>query len=223
MHWILEYQLFLFDLDGLLVNTEEIHYQAYKSMLKNRGYDLTWDFMTYFGIAQKDAEAPKRYIYAEFPALEREEPNWEVLYAEKKETYLQLLQTESAPLLPGVEPFLLALQKENIKRCVVTHSARLFVDQLIKKNPVLATIPHWITREDYEQPKPAPDGYLKAIQTYAQAADRVIGFEDSSRGLRSLLATRATPILINAIDENLRDSFAKQGVRTFRSFEEVTI
>ena len=32
MRWISEYQLFLFDLDGLLVNTEELHYQAYKNM-----------------------------------------------------------------------------------------------------------------------------------------------------------------------------------------------
>src|SRR5690349_22870106 len=124
MNWISEYQLFLFDLDGLLVNTEALHYGAYKRMLAGRGYTLPWDFEKYFSIAQQDAEAPKRYIYAEFPKLQQEEPDWKVLYAEKKECYLDLLQTEAAPLMPGAEDLLLELKKQDVKRVVVTHSSR---------------------------------------------------------------------------------------------------
>src|SRR5690349_19987548 len=117
MNWISEYQLFLFDLDGLLVNTEALHYGAYKRMLAGRGYTLPWDFEKYFSIAQQDAEAPKRYIYAEFPKLQQEEPDWKVLYAEKKECYLDLLQTEAAPLMPGAEDFAARAQKARCKVC----------------------------------------------------------------------------------------------------------
>ncbi len=221
MRWISEFQLFLFDLDGLLVNTEELHFEAYKRMLKNRGYTLPWNFTKYFSIAQQDAEAPKRYIYAEFPALQQEVPDWSVLYAEKKHAYLELLETEAAPLMPGVEELLLALDAKNVQRVVVTHSAKHFVEALCDKNPILRTIPHWICREDYAMPKPAPDGYLKAITDFAEPEDRVIGFEDSSRGLRSLMATSATPVLVNAIDEGLRASMKDQGVKVFLSFNEV--
>jgi beta-phosphoglucomutase len=221
MDWISQFQLFLFDLDGLLVNTEEIHFNAYKVMLKNRGYNLTWDFPKYFSIAQQDAEAPKRYIYSEFPKLQQEEPAWSVLYAEKKHAYLDLLEQKEAPMLPGAEKLLLKLQELNVKRAVVTHSGKSLVDALCHKNPTLRTIPNWITREDYVSAKPAPDGYLKAIELLATDDDRVIGFEDSSRGLRALMATRATPVLVNSHDDVLCQTFSKQGVQVFTSLEEV--
>lgn len=220
MRWISEFQLFLFDLDGLLVNTEELHFGAYKRMLQQRGYTLGWDFPKYFKIAQQDAEAPKRHIYAEFPTLQQSEPDWSVLYAEKKQAYLDLLESEAAPLMPGVQQLLEALEQRAVKRAVVTHSGKSLVDALCKKNPTLRTIPNWITREDYRLPKPAPDGYLKAIGDFAEAGDRVIGFEDSSRGLRSLMATPATPILVNAIDEELREDVKQQGVKVFSTFLE---
>ncbi|MCE5294526.1 MAG: HAD family phosphatase [Chlamydiales bacterium] len=221
MRWISEFQLFLFDLDGLLVNTEELHFGAYKRMVERRGYFLPWSFTKYFSIAQQDAEAPKRHIYQEFPELLKEEPNWSVLYAEKKKAFLELLETESAPLMPGVEQLLSTLMQYGVKRVVVTHSPRHFVDILCEKNPVLQTIPNWITREDYDMPKPAPDGYLKAIAEFAKPNDKVVGFEDSSRGLRSLMATSATPVLINSIDDALCASSRAQGVKVFSNFFEV--
>jgi len=221
MDWILHYQLYLFDLDGLLVNTEEIHFEAYKQMLKGRGYHLPWDFPKYFSIAQQDAEAPKRYIYAEFPKLLQDEPDWAVLYAEKKACYQKLLETTEAPLMPGVEPFLEKLAINKKKRAVVTHSALTFVEALRKKNPTLSLIDHWITREDYSLPKPAPDGYLRAIELLADPGDKIIGFEDSSRGLRSLLQTPAKAILINPFDNALKSQYREQGVQVFSSFEEL--
>jgi len=221
MRWIFDYQLFLFDLDGLLVNTEELHYQAYKQMLHDRGYELPWDFLTYFSIAQKDSEAPKRHIYAMFPQLAKEEPRWEVLYQEKKIAYIALLQKSQVPLLPGAKELLFALKQENCNTCVVTHSRLAYVEELKKQNPVLSTIQHWITREDYVAPKPDPEGYLKAIELYAKPQDRIIGFEDSYRGLQALRATKAKPILVNSIDERLRKNIAKEGVLTFTSLTEL--
>ena len=220
MQWIYQYQLFLFDLDGLLVNTEELHFKAYVEMCRTRGYHLPWDFVTYYKIAQQAADAPKRFIYQEFPKLELEEPRWEILYAEKKRIYLQLLENEPVPLLPGAKRILNELQKANICRCIVTHSQAELVRAISKKNPILQSVPHWFTREDYERPKPSPDGYLKAISTLTKPDDKIIGFEDSSRGLRSLMATKATSILINAFEEDLRKEFSKLGVRSFLSLEE---
>ncbi|MDB6080998.1 MAG: HAD-superfamily hydrolase [Chlamydiia bacterium] len=221
MHWIKKYQLFLFDLDGLLVNTEELHFRAYKEMCLQRGYHLPWDFAQYFSIAQLDAQAPERYIYAEFPELKKEEPLWSILYAEKKKAYLTLLAQEPAPLLPGVEVLLTALEKVNKKRCVVTHSALALVELIREQNPILQTIPHWFTREDYQNPKPSPDGYLKAIQALAVPSDQIIGFEDSLRGMRALMATKAYPVLVNSIDQKTKAIFEKEGVATFNSFIEL--
>lgn len=221
MSWIDRYDLFLFDLDGLLVNTEELHYRAYVTMCKNRGVHLDWDFKKYFSIAQQDAEAARRQMFHEFPDLHAQEPNWDVLYAEKKRAYIELLQTEAAPLLPGAIGLLELLARHHKKRCVVTHSQKELVDLLRQKNPVLHSIPHWFTREDYSKPKPSPDGYLKAIEELSQPQDKIIGFEDSRRGLTSLLQTGAKAVLVNDFDTSMREEFQKKGVFTFSSLVEV--
>lgn len=219
MDWISNYQLFLFDLDGLLVDTEQLHWRAYAKMCSDRGYKLDWDFITYFKIAQQDAQSLQQAIYKKLPALQKEEPNWHLLYTEKKAALRKLMQSEEIPLMPGVAKLLEALEKRHIKRCVVTHSSQDLVAQIQEKNPVLRSIPHWITKEQYAHPKPAPDGYLQAISRFATEKDAIIGFEDSTRGMESLLQTRATPIYINALDADTRAYFAGKGVAVFSSFE----
>ena len=73
-------------------------------------------------------------------------------------------------------------------RCVVTNSNLAMINSIRARIPVFGSIQHWITREDYEKPKPDPECYLKAIALYGKKGDRIIGFEDSVRGLTSLEA-----------------------------------
>ena len=194
MHWIHRYQLFLFDFDGLLVNTEELHYRAYVRMCANRNIDLTWNFFQYSELAHHSATGLKEKLYIEFPSLHGIE--WSILYEEKKKAFLQILEEGSAELMPGVHSLLETLQQANINRCVVTHSSLTLISTIRKQNPILNTIPHWITREDYSQPKPHSESYQVAIRNFANASDRIIGFEDSPRGLSALKGTQAVPILI---------------------------
>jgi beta-phosphoglucomutase len=196
MQWILHYQVFLFDFDGLLVDTERLHYQAYINMCAQRGFQLNWSFHRFSAAAHHKATDLRDQIYAEFPNLYASEPDWQVLYEEKKHHFLDLIENGNVPLLPGATDLLLALQEADIKRCVVTHSATSLIQRIRQQNPILDTIPHWITREDYTHPKPHPECYQFAIAKLAQSNDRIIGFEDSPRGLHALLETKAKPILI---------------------------
>ncbi|MDP1879423.1 MAG: HAD family phosphatase [Parachlamydiaceae bacterium] len=196
MHWIKQFQLFLFDFDGLLVDTEYLHYQAYIEMCARRGFQLNWSYPRYSNAAHHDSNALRDQIYAEFPDLNLQEPDWSVLYEEKREILHSLLERGIVPLIPGVANLLIALQKENIRRCVVTHSSIQLVNRIRNQNPLLNTIPHWITREDYFLPKPHPECYQYAIKKLGQPNDQIIGFEDSPRGLNALLGTIATPVLV---------------------------
>jgi beta-phosphoglucomutase len=209
MQWIHHYQLFLFDFDGLLVNTEEIHYQAYKRMCAGRGFQLKWDFNRYTQAAHLDADALRDQIYAEFPALQNQEPNWNV-------------HEGAVQLMPGVDQLLRALQEAQILRCVVTHSALELIQIIRSQNPVLNTIPNWITREDYARPKPHPDCYQLAIERFAKPQDQVIGFEDTPRGLNALRQTRAQAILICPADYCHLQELKEQGVQHYASFNAIT-
>jgi beta-phosphoglucomutase len=186
MDWIQKFDLFLFDFDGLLVNTEELHFAAYREMCQRRGYKLDWTLSEFFLAAHFDSSGLKNGIYREFPALFEQEPRWEVLYAEKKQCYQELLEKGDLSLLPGVEEVLIALEKAGKRRCVVTNSPKIQVDLIKEKLPLLKTIPVWLTRENYKEPKPHPECYLTALKLLGQPNDRVVGFEDSTRGLKAL-------------------------------------
>lgn len=220
LRWVHKYQLFLFDFDGLLVNTEELHFAAYVEMCRQRGFELTWNIKHFFEAAHFSATGLREAIYKEFPALLRQEPVWNTLYAEKQAAYMRLLKSERLSLMPGVAPLLQALEKANIKRCVVTNSTREQVESVQHSLPMLCTIPYWITREDYVHPKPDPQCYQQAIARYATHQDQVIGFEDSMRGYQALVGSGAKAVLI-------ADPFHPQlkalpnGVLHFASFEEV--
>lgn len=222
MQWIHQYQLFLFDFDGLLVNTEEIHYQAYIKMCADRGFNLTWTFNRYSDAAHHSATALQEQLYAQFPDLKAQEPNWNVLYEEKKAAFLYLVQEGAAHLMPGVHPLLLALDEANIKRCVVTHSPTPLVNLIREQNPILNTIPNWITREHYNYPKPHPECYLIAIQKLSKPTDQIIGFEDSPRGLKALLETTAKAVLVCPPDYPYVPKLIAESITYYPSFTAIT-
>jgi len=221
MQWIYDYDLFLFDFDGLLVNTEKLHYRAYCSMLENRGFDLGWDFTRYIQAAHYRAEGLEEQIYRQLPALYNQEPNWKILYEEKKRALLALFCTGEVELMPGVERLLKALADAQIRRCVVTHSDEELVSIIHEKNRVLHTIPNWITRHDYTHPKPDPECYRKAIEMYGEKGDRVIGFEDSPRGLKALMGTDAQAVFVTDLSYPETDTFLKEGVLHFNSLSDL--
>ena len=218
MDWVHQYQLFLFDFDGLLVNTEEIHYNAYKTMCARRGFNFSWDFNRYCQAAHYDANALRDQLFIEFPELQRQEPDWSVIYAEKKKALKELLSEGSVKLMPGVEELLNKIQESQIKSCVVTHSPDEMVNLIRKQLPILNTIPFWITREHYDQPKPSPECYIKAIDLLAQPHDKVIGFEDTPRGLKALFGSRARPVIICQAQYPELPSFVEAGALHFPSF-----
>jgi HAD superfamily hydrolase (TIGR01509 family) len=100
--------------------------------------------------------------------------------------------------MPGVAEVLEALAEKGKKRAVVTNSPKEQIDVIKEKLPLLKTIPLWITREDYREAKPAPDGYLKAMGELMIPGDRVIGFEDTIKGLQALLAAGVTGVLVSS-------------------------
>lgn len=191
MRWIRQFDLFLFDMDGLLVDTEKLHYRAYQILCERNRATLPFDFPEYLKVAHLSDEGLKQAL---LPLLGGGE--WSEHYEEKKKLYMELIASGEITLMPGVEKLLDSLSVQKIKRCVVTHSSKEQVSVIKKALPILNTIPLWVTREDYDAAKPAPDGYLKAIELLADPGDAIVGFEDSFRGFSALKGTYALPVLI---------------------------
>lgn len=191
------YDLFLFDFDGLLVDTEALHFEAYQKTIQARGWALPWSWSQYCQNAHLSATSLRQALYKEFPPLQ-EEP-WETFYAEKKSVYQDLLHKGKLGLMPGVKTLLQELHDSGKEHCVVTHSPRVQVEMIRSFLPELGTIPHWFTREDYQEPKPSPECYQTALQRLQKEGMRAVGFEDTPKGLRALLGNDLDRYLISEV------------------------
>lgn len=219
--WFEKYELILFDFDGLLVDTENLHFLAYQKMCSNRGYKLLWTFEDFCKIAHFSAHGLRKALYETFPLLHKEEPSWEVLYREKKAAYEELLDEGHLTLMPGVESLLQTLEKQNKPRVVVTNSPKIQIEKIKAKIPTLSSIPLWITREDYTLAKPSPDGYLTALRHFNVPGKLAIGFEDSFKGLQALYAAHVKGILICPPDYPQVAEAQKIGAPWFSSLAEI--
>jgi len=212
-----EYQLYLFDFDGLLVDTEQLHYAAYMEMSRRNGYPLDWGFARFCQEAHSRAMGFFDGLIREYPHAFEKGPSKEELYEEKKRIYVELLQNSPLGLMDGVETFISALEAHQINRAVVTNSPKAQIELIKKALPILQKIPIWITREEYKDAKPSPEGYLKAISLLARPGDKIIGFEDTLKGLQALLAADVDSVLVCPADHKHVEEGKRLGAHHFES------
>lgn len=188
-------KLVCFDFDGLLADTEPLHYEAYLSTLKELGCPMDLDFSAYCKIAHSDNrdlfEQTVREKHQDFPLT------WEELRALKTKKYRELLALGRTEAMEGAEDLITKLKELGIATCIVTNSERCDVETIAKHLPFLKEIGPWFTREDYAQPKPSPDGYLLAVEKHGLTPRDAIGFEDTKKGIKSLQNAGMDSILVN--------------------------
>lgn len=220
---LLSFDAFFFDFDGLLADTEPLHYKAYKILLSRRGLNLPWDFKTYCHYAHQKTDVFAEEMFKLFPTLRAEQPNWMVLREEKVRIYQNLIMEEPISLMPGVEKTLTFLKNHSKPMYVVTNATEEQVSAIKKHQPFLNIIPTWVTRECYNNPKPAPDGYLKAMEIHGDPHCKAIGFEDAIRGIDSLKAASITPVFILPDNYPKPDKTKLEEVAVFKSFDELLL
>jgi len=206
-----DFDLFLFDLDGLLIDSEAMHWRAYKAMCAQFGCTMTWDLSSYLVTAGSSADALQQRLREEFPQI-FEGREWSEIYALKQQTLFNHIRINPPKPMPGAKVFVQQLKRLNKPMVVVTHSPREVVDGI---QGLFPEIDRWITREDYVRPKPAPDGYLCACRLYAVDPSCAIGFEDTVKGIRALEAAGCHGILVNVQ--------AQKGENVFHSFTDMEL
>lgn len=182
------YDLFLFDMDGTLVNTEYLHYKAYLHSFLHFDIPINISYEQYCSYAHFDDIKMKDYI-AEHTIIP-----YSKIYSEKKNKFLDMIDNDLR-MIDGAENLLNELFKNNVKICIVSHSDRTIIDKILEKIPLLKEVDYIFTRDDYTHRKPHPECYLKALQKFPNCKNP-IGFEDSYKGYVSLNQTNITPVFI---------------------------
>lgn len=188
---IASYQYFLFDFDGLLINSEPLHFKAYKQAFERYDVLLANNFEEFIKLAHADPfwlktlEKKHKHIYGKI----------EEIREYKHTLFNTLIESNTIELMPGVKELLIELSDKSMPACVVTNSMRAHVNIMKRPHEILNTIENWLCREDYEKPKPAADGYLKAKEFHPNK--KAIGFEDTLKGIEALNNAQVRPVLVS--------------------------
>lgn len=189
---ITDYELFLFDLDGCLIDSEKIHYASYKNALDFFNINLKFHYDDYVKLCHSSDSTFKDYI--------KTYTNYEDYHKKKEEIFESLVSKNSVCFTEGAENFLKYLMENNKKICVVTNSSSKRISLIKKSIPFLNKIEFWISKNDCLNPKPSPECYIKAIQRFDVPFDKIIAFEDSYKGFIALKHIPVTKLLIQQED-----------------------
>ena len=180
---------FLFDMDGLLLDTESIHIRAYAELTARLGYPQTHETLKRF-IGYSHLVACKWLMdEARIPG-----PMEELIEAEQA-IYFDILEKERPLPLPGVREMFDLGDARKFGRGLVSSSVGFQVDptmQIITKH--LNRTGAWreyfqsvSTGDRVKERKPAPDLYQLAMKEMGVKPAECVAFEDSSAGIQAAI------------------------------------
>lgn len=181
----------VFDLDGLMFNTEELHQQIGQAMMQRRGKDFSPELI---GKVMGRPGEVALGMMIEWHGLDCTVGE---LAAEAEAMFPPLLDRHLA-LMPGVAELLLALERAGIPKAIGTSSGVRFTRDLLRRFDLEPRFEFLLTAESVVQGKPNPEIYLKAAERFGVAPAETIVFEDSQNGCRAAVAAGAIAVAVPA-------------------------
>ena len=165
--------IFIFDFDGTIVDSSEIHNQAFEEALS--GFNLSFDYEDLKGLSTLNA---LKRIFNENQA-NIDESMLKSLQ-KKKQDISQKLYKDHIKLVDGFGKFISKLENKN---CAIASSAsKKSIMIALEKFNLLERFDPIISIEEVEFSKPAPDIFNKVLEYYAIEPNLAIVFEDSQAG-----------------------------------------
>jgi len=192
-------QAVVFDMDGLLLNTESLRMQALEDCARHLGVSLKTElFAALVGGATPAARsALEAHVRDDLPK------DFWALYRRFAD-----LRMEAVEPMPGAVALLDHLRDRGIPCAIATSATRVSVERFCGRLGLLPRFRTVIAKGDYEKPKPAPDAYLAAAAGLGVAPDACLALEDSYNGVRAAvaagMATIMAPDVLPATDEMRR-------------------
>ncbi|MBN1441461.1 MAG: HAD family phosphatase [Planctomycetes bacterium] len=203
----------LFDMDGVLADTEACHVEAWVRLMDRHGAaDVPADLIRATFGQTNDTIIPRLYRYAGQPAPERLGE-----LSREKETFFREAARGRLKPLRGLPRFLDWLRKRGIPLAIGTsapiENVRFLLDEF-GWNRYFCVV---VDRSRFAAGKPAPDCFLKAAELLRMPPERVLVFEDSMHGLLAARRGRFQPCAVGTtLPEAELRRHARWVIRDFR-------
>lgn len=185
----------VFDLDGLMFNTEDVFNLSGRELLARRGKEMTHDLLSrMMGRRANEAFA----IMVEMMELSEAIDD---LLEESRIIFQDLLPAHLAPM-PGLFELLALIESRRLPKGVATSSSRAYLEDILGRFDLLGRFSLTLTAEDVTHGKPHPEIYQKAAARLEVAPGEMLVLEDSEAGTHS--AARAGAVVVSIPNEHSR-------------------
>jgi HAD superfamily hydrolase (TIGR01509 family) len=187
------YEAIVFDMDGVIVDSEPRHEQAFHEIWQELGYGKSHgiDFSRYIGRTDKE-------LWLDFIAIHKPKQTLEELISLKQQRLIQIIR-HLQPLFPEVEGLMEKL-KGRYKMALASGSVHAVIDEVLAMRNLRRFFPVIVSVQDVAKGKPAPDVFLRAAQLLHISAAKCCVIEDSAAGVE---AARAAGMGVIAITNTL--------------------
>jgi len=182
-------QAAVFDLDGLLVNTEELYQHVGTEILRRRGRTFGPDLLD---AMMGRPPAVSLAVMIEWHGLD---DTVETLAAETGEIFAGLLDERLEPM-PGAVALVESLAARGLPRAVATSSGPAFAHDVLGRIGLRDRFAFVLTSADVVRGKPDPEIYLAAAARLAVEPAAMLVFEDSQAGCRAAVAAGAVVVAV---------------------------
>lgn len=179
----------IFDMDGLMIDSEKLSYSIIKSIIAEHGHNLSLDlYAKTIGVCREKAE---ELFSRTFPGIDGKS-----VYEAYFPRYDNALKDGQLEVKPGLFPLLQELDRRGIRRAVASSNDKAIVEASLKNIGVYDRMDAHVYAEMVERVKPSPDLFLKAAALLGVKPEECLVLEDSKAGVEAAVAANIPVILI---------------------------
>lgn len=207
----------IFDMDGVLVDSNPFHLQKWMDLLRERGIPFNPDELPRQILGHRNDHAFHLFFGAEITPEEIKQ-----LSAELEQRFREAFGPHARPL-PGLDSLLVELQAAGVPMAVASSAMRPNVEFVIDRLGFRRYFQCRVSGDDVGAPKPDPEIYLATAKALGVSAEGCVGFEDSFAGIEAVKRAGMKCVAIAStfpVDALRSETRADVVVR---SFEEISL
>ncbi|WP_348921949.1 HAD family hydrolase [Enterococcus rotai] len=182
----------IFDMDGLLFDTELIYYQSTQKIADAMNFPYSKElYLEFLGVSDEEVQENYHRIYKDFGKAKVDE----FIQRSYEDTY-QVFESGAVPLKDGVLEMLDFLDQQEIPRIVASSNVRPAIELLLDGAGIKERFSGIVSAEDVTRAKPDPEIFQKALAYLGTKADNTLIFEDSFHGVTAADAAGIPVIMV---------------------------
>jgi HAD superfamily hydrolase (TIGR01509 family) len=217
-------QAVIFDFDGVIADSEALHYQALNTIFKRFGVDVPKElhWQKYLGYTDlENIEAVNRDFSMGLDAAAIDEQ------IDAKKIVFDELASKESVIFDGVQAFIRMLMDNGVRIAICSGALLSDIELMLEGTSFADVFEVIVTADDVTHGKPDPEGYLQALEKLNQQgkppieASGCIVIEDSHWGLEAATAAKMNPIAVT--NSYSRDQLDGKAAKIVDRLDELTM